>query len=54
MKKVYDRFLWQAESPVLYREALKELDSPVSIRNILETQYDNDNANIAVNDFTSD
>ncbi len=50
-KKAYDWFIWQAESPVLHREALKELDSQVSIRNFVETQYDNDNVNITVNDF---
>ncbi len=53
MKKAYDRFIWQAESPVLHREALKELDFQVSIRNFVETQYDNDNVNITVNDFIS-
>ncbi len=53
IKKAYDRFIWHAKSPVLYREALKEIRSQVSSRTFLETQYDNDNVNIAVNDFTS-
>ncbi len=50
-KKAYDRFIWQAESPVLYREVLTKLDSQVSIRNLLETQYVNDNVTMV--DFTS-
>ena len=53
MKQAYDRFIWHAESPLLYREALKDVDSQAMIRNFLEVQYDKDNINIAVNDFTS-
>ncbi len=53
MRKAYDKFICQSESPVLYKESLKDVDSQAMIKNILEIQYDKGNINTAVNDFKS-
>ncbi len=51
IRKAYDKFIWQSESSVLYKEALKDVDSQA--KNVLEVQYDKGCINTAVNDFTS-
>ncbi len=38
MRKEYDKFIWQSESSVLYKEALTEVDSQAMIMNDLEVQ----------------
>ncbi len=53
MRKAYDKFIWQSESSVLYKEALTEVDSQAMIMNVLEILYDKGSINTVVNDCTS-
>ncbi len=52
MRKAYNKFICQSESPVLYKEVLKDVDSQAMIKSVLEVQYKG-SINTAVNDFTS-
>ena len=53
MRRMYDRFIWEMDSSVFFNEAINDNDTKGMIRNFLENQYDENNTNIAVNDFTS-
>ncbi len=52
MRKAYDKFIWQSQSSVLYKSALKDVDFQAMIKNLLEVQYNKVSINTAVNDFT--
>ncbi len=51
MRKAYDKFIWQSQSSVLYKETLKDVDSRAMT--FVEVQYNKGSINTAVNDFTS-
>ncbi len=52
MRKAYDKFIWQSQSPVLYKVALKDVFSGHD-QDMVEVQYDKGSISTAVNDFTS-
>ncbi len=53
MKAVYDRFVWRTESDFLYRQAMNDTHTLASLRHFVESQYGNNDTDVAVNDFTS-